>query len=136
MRELVASLTSTAIVILDAPPLIPVTDASVLSHNTDGAILVTTVGKTTIDALQKAQSNLERAGGRALGVVLNRVPRRGAGASYYGYQYRGDYYRSSEEETVAPADAPVAPATTPTAHAAVPLAVSGGEASTTPRRSF
>lgn len=97
MKELVQSLSASAFVIIDAPPLIPVTDAAVLSHNTDGAILVATVGKTTIDALFKAQGNLDRAGGRALGLVLNRVPRKGAGSAYYGYQYRGDYYRSPDE---------------------------------------
>lgn len=105
MHDLVAGLSRNAFVILDAPPLIPVTDAAVLSHNTDGAILVTTVGKTTIDALQKAQGNLERASGRGLGVVLNRVPRRGAGSAYYGYQYTGDYYRSSKEQAELPEEA-------------------------------
>lgn len=102
MHDLVESLKSNAFVVLDAPPLLPVTDAAVLTHNTDGAIVVTSVGKTTIDALQKAQRNLERADGRALGVVLNRVPRKGAGSAYYGYQYTGDYYRSSEEAAELP----------------------------------
>ncbi|MFT3874817.1 MAG: polysaccharide biosynthesis tyrosine autokinase [Propioniciclava sp.] len=110
MRDLIRSLTEEAFVIIDAPPLIPVTDASVLSHNTDGAVLVTTVGKTTIDALLKAQSNLDRAGGRALGVVLNRVPRKGSGSAYYGYQYTGDYYQSTEDASAAP-DSEVVPAT-------------------------
>lgn len=110
MRDLVRDLSKRAFVIIDAPPLIPVTDASVLSHNTDGAILVTTVGKTTIDALQKAQGNLDRAGGRALGLVLNRVPRKGAGSAYYGYQYNGDYYVSSETATEVPEDVPLVPA--------------------------
>lgn len=110
MHDLVESLSQDAFVIIDAPPLIPVTDAAVLSHNTDGAILVTAVGETTIDALQKAQANLDRAGGRALGAVLNRVPRRGPGAAYYGYQYAGDYYASAgegSEPDAAPTPPPV-----------------------------
>lgn len=110
MRDLVRTLAERAFVIIDAPPLIPVTDASVLSHNTDGAILVATVGKTTIDALQKAQGNLDRAGGRALGLVLNRVPRKGAGSAYYGYQYNGDYYVSAEPVADLPDDVPLIPA--------------------------
>ena len=114
MHELVQGLAKRAFVIIDAPPLIPVTDAAVLSHNTDGAILVTFVGKTTIDALQKARSNLDRAGGRALGVVLNRVPRKGTGSAYYGYQYTGDYYRSSEEVS-AVSEVPPVPASDPNA---------------------
>lgn len=111
MRDLVRNLAKKAFVIIDAPPLIPVTDASVLSHNTDGAVLVAAAGKTTIDALHKAQSNLDRAGGRALGLVLNRVPRRGAGSAYYGYQYTGDYYASSDDAVELPEDVPLVPAT-------------------------
>ncbi len=102
MRDLIAQLSAHAFVIVDAPPLIPVTDAAVLSHSTDGALIVATVGKTTYEALKKAQQNLDRAGGRALGVVLNRVPRKGAGAAYYGYQYTGAYYRP-EDTSQAPA---------------------------------
>lgn len=101
MRDLIAELSTDAVVIIDAPPVIPVTDATVLTRATDGAIVVTTVGKTTLDALSKAQQNLSKAGGRILGVVLNRVPRRGAGAAYYGYQYTGSYYRADEATTEA-----------------------------------
>lgn len=97
MHDLVTELSADSLVIVDAPPLIPVTDAAVLAARTDGAIIVTTVGRTTFDALKKAQQNLERTGGRILGVVLNRVPRKGSGAAYYGYQYTGKYYRSPGE---------------------------------------
>ncbi len=105
MRELLASLAQQATVIVDAPPLIPVTDASVLANRADGAIVVTTVGKTTYEVLGKALTNLERAGARALGIVLNRVPRKGSGAAQYGYQYHGDYYRAADEVEAAPAPA-------------------------------
>lgn len=98
MRELLAALSEQATVIVDAPPLIPVTDAAVIANRADGAIVVTTVGKTTYEVLGKALGNLERAGARALGIVLNRVPRKGSGAAYYGYQYHGEYYRSSAGE--------------------------------------
>ncbi|MGN8027001.1 polysaccharide biosynthesis tyrosine autokinase [Microbacterium sp. 22242] len=98
MRELLKSIAREAIVVIDAPPLIPVTDAAVLSHSADGAIVVGTVGKTKYEVLAKALANLERAGARPLGIVLNRIPRRGSGAAYYGYQYHGDYYRSDDEQ--------------------------------------
>ncbi|KJL24326.1 Tyrosine-protein kinase YwqD [Microbacterium azadirachtae] len=98
MRELLKSIAREAIVIVDAPPLVPVTDAAVLAHSADGAIIVGTVGKTTYEVLGKAIGNLERAGARALGLVLNKVPRRGSGAAYYGYQYHGDYYRNDGQE--------------------------------------
>ncbi|MGD8168355.1 polysaccharide biosynthesis tyrosine autokinase [Herbiconiux sp. P16] len=107
MHELVASLAEHAIVLIDAPPLLPVTDAAILTHNTDGALIVASVGKTTIDALTKALSNVERANGTVLGVILNRVPRKGAGSSYYGYRYGGDYHTTTAEaETEAASKAP------------------------------
>lgn len=92
MKELISVIAREAYVIIDAPPLIPVTDAAVLAHGADGAIVVGTVGKTTYEMLQKALINLSRANARALGIVLNRVPRRGS--SSYGYRYQGDYYRN------------------------------------------
>ncbi|MDQ0613751.1 capsular exopolysaccharide synthesis family protein [Microbacterium sp. W4I4] len=107
MKELLTAIAKEAIVIVDAPPLVPVTDAAVLAHHTDGAIIVASVGKTTFEVLGKALGNLDRAGARALGIVLNRVPRRGSGAAYYGYQYHGDYYRAEEEEDEATEFAPV-----------------------------
>lgn len=91
MRELLRTLSEHALVIIDSPPIIPVTDAAVLSHLADGALIVVSAGRTTYDMLHKTAENLNRANARALGVVMNKVPRRGAGATYYGYQYQGDY---------------------------------------------
>ncbi|CAN5591884.1 polysaccharide biosynthesis tyrosine autokinase [soil metagenome] len=91
MRELIQNLTKHAFVIIDSPPLLPVTDAAVLATNADGAVVVVSAGKTTYDMMHKALDNLEKARARALGVVLNKVPKRGVGATYYGYQYQGEY---------------------------------------------
>lgn len=91
MGEFIESLAQEAFVVIDAPPVIPVTDAAVLSTKTDGAILVTSAGQTTHDVLDKAVSNLGKVQGKLLGVVLNRVPKKGMGAAYYGYQYKGNY---------------------------------------------
>lgn len=96
MRDLIASLSTHALVIIDAPPLLPVTDAATLAHVADGALVVVSAGKTTFDMLGKAVGNLEKASARTLGIVLNRVPRRGAEATYYGYQYQGDYAAKAE----------------------------------------
>ena len=77
--------------IIDAPPLLPVTDGAVLTHQADGALLVVTLGKTTYDLLDKALDTLTKAGGRALGVVLNKAPLRGIDSSAYSYEYRREY---------------------------------------------
>ena len=103
MRHLIAELTADALVIIDSPPLLPVTDAAVLSTRADGALVVVSAGKTTYDVLDGALSVLEKARGKALGVVLNRMPTSGAGASYYGYHYTADYYRKGPGRRVASA---------------------------------
>ena len=91
MHTLLADLTKHATVIIDAPPLLPVTDGAVLTHQADGALVVVTLGKTTHDLLDKALDTLRKARGRALGVVLNKTPLRGADASPYSYDYRREY---------------------------------------------
>jgi capsular exopolysaccharide synthesis family protein len=93
MRHLVGELSSAALVIIDSPPLLPVTDAAVLSTRADGALVVVNTGRTTYEVLEHALDLLDKAKGHALGIVLNRVPTSGAGAARYGYQYIGDYYR-------------------------------------------
>lgn len=96
MRHLVQELSSAALVIVDSPPLLPVTDAAVLSTRTDGALLVVNTGKTTYEVLEHALDLLEKANGHPLGIVLNRVPTSGVGVVHYGYRYSGDYYRSPQ----------------------------------------
>jgi capsular exopolysaccharide synthesis family protein len=100
MRELIQNLAKHAFVIIDSPPLLPVTDAAVLATNADGAVVVVSAGKTTYEMMHKALENLEKARARALGVVLNKVPKRGAGATYYGYQYQGEYKARPASEKV------------------------------------
>lgn len=91
MEHLLDELRSTFdYVIIDAPPLLPVTDAAVLSKVTDGAILVARHGVTTRQQLTQAASDLHRIEARLLGVVLNRVPVKAADGLGYGYAYSYD----------------------------------------------
>ncbi|WP_199424936.1 polysaccharide biosynthesis tyrosine autokinase [Actinotalea solisilvae] len=74
------------VVIIDTPPLLPVTDAAILARLTGGAIVV--VGAHSIHQNELAQSlgALETVGARVLGLVLNRVPAKSAGSyAYYDY---------------------------------------------------
>lgn len=99
MGQLLAELSREAIVIIDAPPLLPVTDAAILTARTDGALLVASSGRTTFEGLGRAIAALERVQGRPLGVILNRVPLRGVDSNYYGTGYRADRYYVADEET-------------------------------------
>jgi Mrp family chromosome partitioning ATPase len=114
MRSLLEYLSSEATVIIDAPPLLPVTDGAVLTHQADGALLVVTAGKTTYDLAAKAFGALESARGRALGMVINKAPMRGADASPYAYDYYTYYSHNdpagSPAAAAASTSAPVVPA--------------------------
>ncbi|MFB8368103.1 polysaccharide biosynthesis tyrosine autokinase [Pseudarthrobacter sp. NPDC055928] len=94
MHSMLRTLAQDAMVIIDAPPLLPVTDAAVLSRIADGAIVVVRAGTTTQDELGKAIDNLRRVKGHIYGAVLNRVPTSGANA----YSYYGSYVSSDATE--------------------------------------
>jgi receptor protein-tyrosine kinase len=74
-------------VIIDAPPLLPVTDGAVLSKAADGALLVARHGTTTRAQLEQAVGALENIDAKLLGVVLNRIPPKAAEGYGYGYNY-------------------------------------------------
>ncbi|MCM3688233.1 polysaccharide biosynthesis tyrosine autokinase [Kocuria rosea] len=97
MHRMLETLAQDAFVLVDAPPLLPVTDAALLTASADGALIVATAQGTTTDELGKALGNLRQVHGNVLGVVLNRVPTSGADAGYYGY-YGKTYYAQSEDE--------------------------------------
>ena len=97
MRNLLKDLSARSMVIVDAPPLLPVTDAAVLTAVADGAFVVISSGKTLDSELRDALGNLEAVRGRALGVIFNRVPRRDAQSGYYGGRY--EQSAATEAET-------------------------------------
>lgn len=75
------------IVIIDSPPVIAVTDASVLAPLVDGVILVAGAGLVNREMAQRAKAQLEAVRARVLGVVLNGVEAEGSGYYYYYYYY-------------------------------------------------
>lgn len=89
MKQFIDELSQDYLVILDAPPLLPVTDAGLLSAFCDGALLVQAAGKTQIEQSQHCRRILDQVGSRLLGVVLNKAPVKGASAIAYGGGYSG-----------------------------------------------
>jgi capsular exopolysaccharide synthesis family protein len=75
------------IVVVDAPPLLPVTDAAVLSRHVGGVVLVVGAFKTKQHDLEKSLKSLDMVEANVLGVVLNRLPVKGPDA--YAYSYYG-----------------------------------------------
>jgi capsular exopolysaccharide synthesis family protein len=77
-------------IVMDSPPLLLVTDATVLSNLVDGVMLVVENEGATRGALARSRRILEGANARILGTILNKVDLRRDG--YYGQYYRRYYY--------------------------------------------
>ncbi|MBO9521812.1 MAG: polysaccharide biosynthesis tyrosine autokinase [Nocardioidaceae bacterium] len=74
-------------VIIDGPPLLPVSDAAIMARDVDGAILVVRHGKTTKEQLRQASVRLAQVDASLLGVTVNMTPKRGGKSYGYGYGY-------------------------------------------------
>jgi receptor protein-tyrosine kinase len=77
-------------ILVDAPPLLPVADASGLAVMMDGVLMVVRYGVTTKDQLHQAAATVEAVGAKTLGVILNGVPPKADVASAYGYSYEAE----------------------------------------------
>lgn len=84
-------------VLIDSPPLLPVTDGALLAKQTRGAILVVAAGRTRRQELAASVATLERVDARLAGIVMTMVPTRGADAYGYGQ------YGYGRKVTVSPA---------------------------------
>jgi tyrosine-protein kinase Etk/Wzc len=82
-------------IFVDAPPVMPVADASDIATLVDGVILVYMTGKIGRGVLKRVKTNLENVDAKLTGVILNKV-RSDAGGEYY--QYHSYYYYGSEPE--------------------------------------
>ena len=106
MRDLLAKLrTEYDHVILDTPPIIPVTDPAVLSADVDAVLLVVRSGKTTKTALRHARNLLLQINAPLMGTIVNGANMRSPDyyyQYYYGYKGKG-YYHSDEVDKKPPA---------------------------------
>ena len=99
MRTFLQSLTKDYdIIILDTPPVLPVTDAAILASLVDGVVLVSSYGQTTFEGLARAKVQLENVGAKILGVILNKVPASKRGGHYYYYYYYDGYSSPGKSE--------------------------------------
>lgn len=72
-------------VLFDAPPVIAVTDAQILSQYIDGVLLVVNSGKTHREMAIKAKTMLENVKANVIGVVLNNIMAKVENTYYYNY---------------------------------------------------
>lgn len=100
METVIEQLALDHFVILDAPPLLPVTDAALLTRSADGAVLVVAAGSTHRAELERAVLSLRGVQGKLLGSILNRASTRRVDRIRYGdaeYGYSRGYYRNEYE---------------------------------------
>jgi non-specific protein-tyrosine kinase len=84
MEEIIGALTQRAdIVLFDAPPVVAVTDAAVLSSKVGGVILVVRAGKTKREHARRAMNLLDKVSARLIGAVLNNAPLDSVMQGYY-----------------------------------------------------
>lgn len=78
-------------VIIDAPPLLPVTDAAVLSKIVSGTLIIAGARKVRRGELEAAIDSLDRVEARVLGIVLNMVQQADSARYAYWYSYEQAY---------------------------------------------
>ncbi len=86
------------VVIIDTPPLTPVSDAATIAPLTDGIILAVNISNTPRDIFKSVIVNISKPGIALLGVVVNNIDfkQEKKFKSYYGYSYyHSSYYKSN-----------------------------------------
>lgn len=87
------------IIVFDSPPVVAVSDASVLSTMMDGVLIVVKIKQISRDILKRSVGQLKKSGVLFLGAIVNNVDIK-AGSRYgsYYYYYHNKYYGESEEK--------------------------------------
>jgi capsular exopolysaccharide synthesis family protein len=99
MHALMSDLARESIVIVDAPPLLPVTDAAVLTRSADGALVVISHGGTLDSELTTSLNHISKVHGRTLGIIFNRMRRSAAGGYHYGDYTKYEYASETKPAT-------------------------------------
>ncbi|MGA3439504.1 CpsD/CapB family tyrosine-protein kinase [Lactiplantibacillus plantarum] len=84
------------LVIVDAPPILPVTDSQLLANKVDGTVLVVRQGVAQKAAVRDAVNSLKKSQANILGAVLNDV-RDDYHHGYYGYNSGYGYYSDEDK---------------------------------------
>ena len=77
-------------VLVDAPPVLAVADASILATQMDGVIMVARYGVTRKEQVQQTREIFQKANANLIGVVLNQAKMSGDDYNYYYYYSSGD----------------------------------------------
>jgi capsular exopolysaccharide synthesis family protein len=92
MRALVEELRKHYFIVVDVPPLLPVTDAALVGALVDGLVFVVASGRTRKPEIVASRRILDQVHGRVLGVVLNLVSTTDGDGGYYRYNRKSRAY--------------------------------------------
>ncbi len=109
-------------VVIDSPPVLPVTDAAVLGRQAGGVLLVAGVDRIHRSQLKETLESLDTAGAHLLGLVVNKIARREVASYAYERYYSTESVRQVELDGDVP-EASDAPAAEEKAAASLPGAV-------------
>jgi capsular exopolysaccharide synthesis family protein len=76
------------LVLIDSPPVLPVTDAAILSRCADATLMLAAAGQTRRGDLHRAVEKLDQVGATIVGIVLNKVTRQTGRTYGYSYTYK------------------------------------------------
>jgi Mrp family chromosome partitioning ATPase len=87
------------VVLVDAPPVLPVTDASILAPKVDTVVIVYEMGRMSREAVLRTKVQLQSVGAKISGIILNNTNPHTEAITSYPYYYRDKYkYYDKEEE--------------------------------------
>lgn len=87
------------VILFDSPPVLPVTDASLLAPRLDCVVIVYEIGRTSRDALLRTKVQIESVGGKVSGIILNHTQPQTEAITSYPYYSQYKYRYSADDET-------------------------------------
>ncbi|GAC1485462.1 MAG: hypothetical protein NVS2B12_40360 [Ktedonobacteraceae bacterium] len=103
------------VIIFDTPPLIGLSDASILASKVDGVLVVVDITNANKKNLKQMNALLAQSGSHVLGCVVNKQRQNRndtAYSSYYYYRSEEDAEEKDEEKNMQNEHVPIVPATT------------------------
>jgi capsular exopolysaccharide synthesis family protein len=101
MARVVAKLCERGMLIIDSPPVLPFTDATVLAKVADATLIVVRANSTRVDKVEHAIQALQTVDAQLAGAVLNMVPASGPDIDYYSYYGENPGRRKRAKESPA-----------------------------------
>ena len=87
-------------VLFDSPPIVAVTDASMISNEIDAIALVVKAGQTERAAVDRALDTIKHVKAPLIGAILNGASQKNLGGKYsYYYSYYNYYYQSDQKKS-------------------------------------